>query len=178
MAESRLDGSLQRSQVTLNHKPDARAINSSYSCPKRFPTPRICGHGIPGHKFLRLWSEFARRFADSFQTALDSVVRLGVPNEGIDVHTRGESFYPDNVLQNVSEPPIGSLEGTDGLCLYASLHTRLQSPFLYQVDWLSEQAGQPQLDAYQIEERQPPRLIKAGQQVDIGIRATVAAPWT
>src|ERR1017187_8975682 len=78
----------------------------SYSCRKRFPTPRICGHGIPGHKFLRLWSEFARRFADSLQTALDSVVRLGVPNEGIDVHTRGESFYPDNVLQNVSEPRV------------------------------------------------------------------------
>src|ERR1022692_1398021 len=70
---------------------------------------------------------------------------------------------------------IGSLEGTDGLCLYASLHTRLQRPFLYQVDWLSKQAGEPQLDAYQIEQRQPPRFIKAGQQVDIGIRATVAA---
>src|ERR1017187_7073130 len=153
MAESRLDGSFNgaRSRSTMSQMRGPLIL--SYSCRKRFPTPRICDHGIPGDKFLRLWPEFARRFADSFQTALDSVVRLGVPNEGIDVHTRGESFYPDNVLQNVSEPPIGSLEGTDGLCLYASLHTRLQRPFLYQVDWLSKQAGEPQLDAYQIEQR-------------------------
>src|ERR1039458_10572764 len=54
----------------------------SYSCRKRFPTPRICDHGIRGHKFLRLWSELARRFADSFQTDRKST-RLNSSHLGI-----------------------------------------------------------------------------------------------
>lgn len=88
MAESRLDGSFQRSQVTLYHEPDAWAINSVVFMPQAVSDAAYLRPRKPGTEFLRLSSEFARCFADSFQAALDSVVSLGVSNEGADVHAR------------------------------------------------------------------------------------------
>jgi hypothetical protein len=64
----------------------------SYSCRKRFPMPRIRAQGRPGQRPLRLWPQLAGRFTDSFQTALDCVVRLGILNEGTAVHARSGTF--------------------------------------------------------------------------------------
>lgn len=77
MIESRLDGSFQRSQVTLNHEPDAQAINPVVFMPQTVSDAAYLRPRNLRTEFLRLWPEFARRFADSFQTALDGVVRLG-----------------------------------------------------------------------------------------------------
>src|ERR1700733_14556231 len=92
MGESRPYGSLQRRQVTLNHEPDARAINSVVFMPQAvsdasYPRPRKTGT-----EALRLWPQLAGRFTDSFQTALDCVVRLGILNEGTAVHARSGTF--------------------------------------------------------------------------------------
>jgi hypothetical protein len=122
----------------------------SYSCRKRFPMPRIRAQGRPGQRPSACGpSLLAASLIRSRQRSTASYV-LGSSTKAL----------PSTPAV---ERSIASLEGTNSLCLYTSLHPRLQRSFLYQFDWLSEQAGKPQLDAYQVEERQAPRFVKAGQ---------------
>ena len=63
MAESRLDGSFQRSHVTLNHEPDARSTNPIVFVPQAVSDAAYLRPRNPRTEFLGLWPEFARCFS-------------------------------------------------------------------------------------------------------------------
>jgi hypothetical protein len=70
---------------------------------------------------------------------------------------------------------VGSLEGTHGLGLYGVPNTRLERPFLDQIHRLPEQFGELNVDARHTQKRYAAGSIESGQQVNVGIRAVIAA---
>jgi len=70
---------------------------------------------------------------------------------------------------------VGSLEGTHGLGLYGSPNTRLERSLLDQIHRLPKQFRELNLDARHIQKRYAAGLIESGQQVNVGVRAAVAA---
>ncbi len=77
-------------------------------------------------QFLRRFPQFLRSFTDPFQAPLGRIARLQIFLVSVEVHSPRKLLDEDDVSRISAKRWIGSLEGTNSLCLDVLLHPRFQ----------------------------------------------------